>query len=346
MNAGGTLLMSVGAWLIAINTGAVHNVRAQLYPAVVVTIVLLGVVGAAIWLVLDDDGPLSQRLRDVGVNAVANLLAAGVVWLLLAWVGAIERGPAAAMTVLAVASLPLMLWFKFARDVGVNVLCSVVVLGAGWLLASAQGSVSSNPRIMTAATIAVCVPATALLTMAVLPRRFGRLALLRMISVELLANLLAASAIGIGLAMVGALRLNHVVAYFGLQIILLPFIDLLWNVAESLGSVGSAVVAIYCSVAYILFPGALHDILGKPDFRGFALFAVVCYVALIWAAVRRTPRRGIDERAERLWALAVFLSIPVLTAVGFAIDAIWPEEPDPRGSILDQLIALVRDRVA
>ncbi|NUO60596.1 MAG: hypothetical protein HOV78_28350 [Hamadaea sp.] len=344
LNASGTLAMLVGGWLIAADRGLAQLPRATGFAAIGVTVVVVGAVGAAVLLTSQEDSPLLDKLRDLGVNVVANLFAAALVWLLLLVTGRVGPGPEAVIAAALVLALPLLIWFKFARDVGVNLLSTVVVLSGSWLIAVGGGSVQSSLAITLAAVAGVLLPAAALTVLVTVDvrasrRHANRAALLaRTVSIELAANLLAAAMIALVLAAFGLLRVDVAMAFLAMQFVMLPVIMLLLDAVDEFDfpPVNWLLYLLLLAV-FGGFPVAVWQLLGRPDLRCFAALAVAAYVQLFRVTGRRQKEYGEkDPVYQRLnIALAVALN-PVWTTADFAMATIITS-PDTPGWLKDVL---------
>jgi len=337
LNAAGTLAMLVGGWLIAADRGLALLPRSTGFAAIAVTVVVVSAVLAAVLMTWWEDSPLQGRLRDLGVNVVANLFAAGLVWLLLLATGRVGPGPDLVIAVVLLVALPLLIWFKFARDVGVNLLSTVVVLSGSWLVAVVDGVSSSTP-VTVAAVAGVLLPAAALTVLVTVDvrearRRADRAAqLARTVSVELAANLVAAAAVALALAAFGLLRIDTAMAFLAMQFLMMPVLILLLEAAEEFEFYGANIVTAVLFrglnwLMYLLliavfagFPIAVWELLGKPDMRCFALLAVLGFVQLFRVTSRRQKEYGERDPVYQRLNLTLALALnPVWTTADFAM---------------------------
>ncbi|MCP2329186.1 hypothetical protein HDA40_007693 [Hamadaea flava] len=338
LNASGTLAMLIGGWLIAADRGVAQLPRSTGFAAIAVTVVVVSAAGAAVLLTWWEESPLLGKLRDLGVNVVANLFAAALVWLLLLVTGRVGPGPEMVIAAALLVALPLLIWFKFARDVGVNLLSTVVVLSGSWLLATADGSVRSSLPITLAAVAGVLLPAAALMIMVAVDvrtarRHTDRAALLaRTVSVELAANLVAAAAVALALAAFGLLRIDTAMAFLAMQFVMTPVMILLLEVAEEFEFYGANIVTFALfqglrGLTYLLlvavfagFPIAVWNLLGKPDLRCFALLAVLGLVQLFRVTSRRQQEHGERDPVYQRLNVALALALnPVWTTADVAM---------------------------
>lgn len=359
LNASGTLAMLVGGWLIAADRGLAHLPRSTGIAAIAVTVAVVSAIGAAVLITWWESDPLLGKLRDLGVNVVANLFAAALVWLLLLVTGRIGPGPEMVIAAALILALPLLIWFKFARDVGVNLLSTVVVLSGSWLIAVADGSVASSLPITVAAVAGVLLPAAALAVLVTVDVRASRrhadrtARLARTISIELAANLVAAAAVALALAAFGLLRIDVAVAFLAMQFLMLPVMILLPEAADEVEyQSGHGVYSVLArglyGLLYLLllaivmaFPYSLWKLLGKPDLRCFALVVVLGFIQLCRVTSRRRKELGEkDPRYLRLRGAAELTFIPVWTTAGLAVASIIGS-PDTPGWLRETLKFIV-----
>jgi hypothetical protein len=349
INAAGTLALAGAGWLVAVNLGARHTPWRFVAAAIGVAVVALLAVAAAAWFVHESRGVLGGRLRDVAVNVIANALSAALVWLVLVGLSALGRslghgellgaaghGQFVAVAALLVVAVPLLAWIRLARDVAVNLLCTVVVLAGGLLAAIAGGFDAGGPWVTAGAAIAVTLPVGSLAVMVAVPTGGrGRRAVLREISVNLIANLIAAAVLGLLLAVLGVLHLDRYLAFFALLFLMLPAIFAIMELQEALEDWGDTrIVELFFGLLRLLlgalwmaiwvgFPLALWQVSGRPDLRAFAVLVVLGNVGFwiwLWRLERRLGEH--DDRVKDLWAIAQIVLLPSMFVVVIPLAAI------------------------
>jgi hypothetical protein len=368
VNAAGTVAFTGIGWLVAVNLAARHAPWRLVLAAIGVTVVALLAIAGTAWLAEETGRELRSRLRDIAVNIIANALSAALVWLVLAGLNALRRGrlpghgglleatgggQLIAVAALLIVAAPLLAWFRLARDVGVNLLCTVVVLAGGLLVAIAGGFDGGGPWVTAAATIAVTLPLASLAVMVAVPAGGrSRGAVLREISVNLIANLVAAAVLGLLLAVLGVLHLDRYLAFFALLFLVLPAIFGIMQLQDELEFWGDSRIgelffgllrlllgALWMAI-WVGFPLALWQVSGRPDLRAFAVLVVLGNVALLaWAWVRERRLGANGKRVQDLWLLCLVVLLPSSLIVVFAL-AIIATSPDTPGW-LRELITFV-----